>query len=191
MKDDDCIRGSTPVDLASRCLAICQLYIGGSWTQAKDASQVQVQRITGGLTNQLYSVQLIDSVASVSNPVYPKEPRKVAIKLFQKKLINPNFGQREEYERLSDVVVLTLLSEAQVCPKVYGIFDDGFVQTFYKARNFSLRQILDINFCYLYFSTLNIDLCINKTLDYRQRWLNYLPPLIIALSRLEKLIAGY
>lgn len=140
LKEDDRIRGSTPVDLTSRCLAICQLYIGGSWTLARDTSQVQVQRITGGLTNQLYSVQLIDSVPSIRNEVYPNEPRKVAVKLFQKKLINPNFGQSEEYERLSDVVVLTLLSKAEVCPKVYGIFDDGFVQAFYEARNLSLQH---------------------------------------------------
>ncbi len=135
LKEDDRIRGSTPADLANRCMAMCQAYIGGSWTLAKDASEVEVQRITGGLTNQLYSVQLLDSVPSTRNEVYPNEPRKVAVKLFQKKLIDPSFGRSGESERLSDVVVLTLLSQAEVCPKVYGIFDDGFVQTFYEARN--------------------------------------------------------
>lgn len=176
LKEDDRIRGSTPAELASRCLAMCQAYIGGSWTLAKDASEVEVQRITGGLTNQLYSVQLLDSVPSTRNEVYPNEPRKVAVKLFQKKLINPSFGQCGESERLSDVVVLTLLSQAEVCPKVYGIFDDGFVQTFYEARNtLQVTNYKSTNFSLFFTSTLNIDRCTSKTLSCRQKLPNFLP----------------
>ena len=83
--DDELIRGETPPNLEQRCLELCQSYIGGSWLGAKSVEDVEVKRITGGLTNQMYKVVLKDSVPRVPNGVYPDEPSVVAVKLYQEK----------------------------------------------------------------------------------------------------------
>ena len=126
--DDELIRGETPANLEQRCLELCQSYIGGSWLGAKDVEHVEVKRITGGLTNQLYKVVLKDSVLRVSNGVYPDEPSVVAVKLYQEKHMK-NYSEQDA-ERLNDIIVLTIMSEAGLSPKVYGIFGDGFIQAF-------------------------------------------------------------
>lgn len=79
----DLVRGTTPKDIEERCLSLCQAYIGGTWSTAKSTEDVNVKRISGGLTNQLYHVQLKDSLPRVANTIYLDEPTDVAIKLYQ------------------------------------------------------------------------------------------------------------
>ena len=128
LKLEDLVRGATIPNIERRCLDLCQAYIGGSWLQAQSIDAVTVKRITGGLTNQLYSIALNDSVPSVPNAIYPDEPRTVAIKLYQAKHFAT--GAANEHERLNDIIILTILSELDIGPKVYGIFNEGFIQDF-------------------------------------------------------------
>ena len=125
------IRGTTPADIEKRCLELCQTYIAGSWSNAKSTADLTVKRISGGFTNQLYHVHLNETVERVSNAIYPEEPADVAIKFYQPKHMK-NYNQ-EDAERLNDMIILTIMSETGLGPKVYGIFADGFIQGFYKV----------------------------------------------------------
>ena len=130
---EDLIRGQTPKDIEQRCLELCGSYIGGSWLNAKTTDDVLVKRISGGLTNQLYHVHLKDSVARVENAIYPDEPSDVAIKLYMEKHMK-NYVAGES-ERLSDIIVLTIVSQTGIGPKVYGIFNDGVILAYHKVEN--------------------------------------------------------
>ena len=133
LKPEDLLRGSDLSDVEQRCLKLCAEYLGGTWTSATDpAKDITVKRITGGLTNQLYYVGLADHVTRQSNnrSVYTDEPREVAIKFYQKK----DFCNAEgNNERLNDTIIGLLTSQLDIGPKVYGIFDDGIIQGYYKV----------------------------------------------------------
>lgn len=127
---EDMFNGETIENVEQRCLELCQTYIGGTWCQATGVEEIEVKRIAGGVTNQLFKVALRQSVSSVPNEIYPEdEPRVVAIKLYQSKHLR-NFDAKTESERLNDIIILTILSEVEIGPKVYGIFNDGVIQAF-------------------------------------------------------------
>src|ERR1044072_4858684 len=85
-KIEDGFRGAKLEDIERRCLSLCQQYIGGSWLAAEDETKdIEVIRITGGLTNQIYKIALRDHVATRRNDVYQEEPRVVSIKFYQPK----------------------------------------------------------------------------------------------------------
>lgn len=133
LKPEDLLRGSDLSDVEQRCLKLCSEYIGGAWSSATDpAKDITVKRIAGGLTNQLYYVGLADHVTGENNKsVYPDEPREVAIKFYQAKHFKTVGGNDE---RLSDTIIGLLTSQLDIGPKVYGIFDDGIIQGYYKVK---------------------------------------------------------
>ncbi len=119
----DLIRGTTPVDIKARCLTVCRSYLAGSWLNATE-EDIEVTRITGGLTNQIYRVKLLKTDESVKRELCTD----VAIKFYLPKLV-ANFDA-EDGERLNDTIILTILSELGIHPRVFGIFKDGFVQEY-------------------------------------------------------------
>lgn len=127
LKPEEIKRGETPADISKRCLEVVKVYLAGSWLNATSEEDITVTRITGGLTNQIYRVQLKDSVPRTDSED-GDIATDVAIKFYMAKLI-ANFNV-EDGERLSDTIVLTILSELGLGPKVYGIFKDGFVQEY-------------------------------------------------------------
>lgn len=133
LSKDQLVRGHKLHNIEKRCLELCQSYLRGSWSNAQSTNDITVTRITGGFTNQLYRVQLNQSIKQVPNGIYPKdEPSQVSIKFYQEKHLknyNPNDG-----ERLNDMIILTLMSQTKLGPKVYGIFNDGFIQGFYEVK---------------------------------------------------------
>ena len=46
-------RGTTPENIKSQCFQLCQQYLGGVWLNLT-IDEVEVKRLSGGLTNQLY-----------------------------------------------------------------------------------------------------------------------------------------
>lgn len=38
-------------------------------------------------------------------------------------------------ERLTDIIVLTIISQAEIGPKVYGIFNDGVILAYHKVSH--------------------------------------------------------
>lgn len=124
-------RGEPLPNVERRCLELCAEFIGGRWTAATDPEKdLEVKRITGGLTNQLYRVTLKDHVPAVSNRIYPDEPRDVAIKFYLPKLVQNVKGNNE---RLSDTIIVLLASQLDIGPKLYGLFEGGMIQSFHEV----------------------------------------------------------
>lgn len=131
VKQEDLIRGATPDGIERRCLDLCRKFIGGTWHSASLAD-VQVARISGGLTNQLYQVSLAQSVTPAHNQVYGREePRQVAIKFYMKKHFGADAG--DEHERLNDIIISSTVSELGIGPKIYGFFAGGVIQAYYEV----------------------------------------------------------
>lgn len=61
-------------------------------------------------------------------------------------------------ERLSDIIVLTIISQVEIGPKVYGIFNDGVILAYHKVSKLSFVHFtrLSLNFCSMNNSVLNI-----------------------------------
>lgn len=146
LKEEDYIRGATIDNVEEKCLHLCQSYVGGTWWAAKDINDIEVTRITGGLTNQLYKVQLKSCVKHVENVIYQNEPTVLAIKFYLEKLLG---DLKKEDERLTDTIVLTILSETNIGPKVYGIFANGFISDFVEVnllQNIHIKFLLNLLF---------------------------------------------
>lgn len=124
---DDLKRGTTPDDIKKKCLDLCKKYIGGTWDTVNE-EDIEVNRISGGLTNQLYYVGLKDTVQQIPEPVVVDEPREVTIKMYLAKHFK---NKSETNERLNDTIISTIVSEINIGPKLYGVFENGVVQAYY------------------------------------------------------------
>lgn len=134
LSKDDMVRGETPTNIAEKSLKLCQKYVGGVWLQAQTIKDIEVTRIKGGLTNQLYKVALGAHIAK-QHEESVNEPHAVALKLYQPKhAVFADNLIHDAFERLPDAIVLSMVSQSGISPKVYGIFPDGFVQRFYEVE---------------------------------------------------------
>ena len=137
LSKDQLVRGEAIHDIEQQCLNLCQTYIGGQWLKATDPMKdIIVKRISGGFTNQLYHIHLnvdVEQKQKINKPEIDddNEVMDVAIKLYQEKHIK-NYD-KESSERLNDTIILTIMSHTGLGPKVYGIFNNGFIQKFYKV----------------------------------------------------------
>ncbi|CAG2121610.1 unnamed protein product, partial [Medioppia subpectinata] len=129
----DLIRGETPVDIVDTCLELCKQYLSGVWTQ-QTVDTIEVKRITGGLTNQMYCCRIkSDGEESPQTAV----PREVAIRLYgRKNLITDGSGG----ERLGDIIIGLMVSHNGLGPRVYGMFNGGQILAYYKHRHFGLAD---------------------------------------------------
>ena len=118
----DAIKGETPPDIKEKCVKLCQDYIGNVWLE-QTIDTIQLRRISGGFTNQLYYCSVGQS--SVDAVV----PEEVAIRLYGPK----HFSNGEKNERLTDVVIALMVSENNLGPKIYGIFEEGQILHYYKV----------------------------------------------------------
>ncbi|CAG2101433.1 unnamed protein product [Medioppia subpectinata] len=123
------IVGPTPPDIKEKCLHLCRDYLGGVWLNITVADII-VKRITGGLVNQLYYCGINEDKQTSDEKV----PQEVSIRLYQNKLLI-NFNNKG-YERLTDVIIAQLLSEKQLGPKIYGLFESGQIMKYYKHKRF-------------------------------------------------------
>ena len=143
LKAKDFIRGTTPSDIDDKCLQLCRKFIGGLWNNANSMykgdnkstqTTIYVQRLTGGISNQIYRVRLIVSNNSEKNIVSKFDDQKydVIIKLYESKLFLCTHV--DDNERLNDVIILTTLSELGIGPRIYGIFKNGVIMAYVKVR---------------------------------------------------------
>ncbi|XP_054157317.1 choline kinase A2-like [Oppia nitens] len=126
----DLYRGDTPTDINDQCLQLCKDYLSGEWIQ-QTVDTITIKRITGGLTNQLYYCGINEP-----NPT-SKVPQEVVIRFYGKKHIK---NSSDNYERLSDVIIDLMVSENQLGPKVYAIFEHGQIIKYYKHRQFKIAE---------------------------------------------------
>ena len=121
----DLLKGETPADIKERCLKMCQDYLTGNWIQ-QTLDTIEVTRVSGGLTNQLYYCAIINKCEKEA------VPQEVAIRLYGHKYYDS--CDNENNERLSDVIIGLMVSEKDLGPKIYGIFEEGQIQQFYKVN---------------------------------------------------------
>lgn len=136
---DDLVRGDTPVEIEQKCLNLCRSYVGGAWLEAQTVEDIKVIRVKGGLTNQLYKIELAQHIVAR----HPDAPSAIAFKLYFPKHAFLNDPSIEvAYERLSDTMVLTMAFPRKIVPEVYGIFPDGFLQRFHEVRTWIVMMMM-------------------------------------------------
>jgi choline/ethanolamine kinase len=118
------LRGETPEDIIQKCLVLCKDYLGGIWAKIS-VENIELQRITGGFSNQIYHCALKQSVEPIGD-----EPREVALRFYGEKQSNLDC---ETNNRINDAIISVLMSEHNLGPKIYGIFPDGEIQQYCKV----------------------------------------------------------
>ncbi|CAG2174543.1 unnamed protein product [Oppiella nova] len=131
------IRGETPPDISDRCLQLCKDYLADIWCE-QTIDSILVNRLTGGLTNQLYYCAIRDPNVRPSHGV----PREVAVRLYGSKYVDID-GSGGRNERLPDIIVALLASRCRLGPKIYGLFTGGEILAFYKHRPFHVSEQRD------------------------------------------------
>ncbi|XP_054157303.1 choline/ethanolamine kinase-like [Oppia nitens] len=125
------IRGQTPEDIKEQCLQVCQDYIAGDWIK-QTVETIEVTRITGGVTNQLYKCAINESDAN------PTVPNVVAVRIYGSKWSKSNVYDGNE--RLSDIIISMMVSERKLGPKLLGVFNGGEISVFHNHRQFKLEE---------------------------------------------------
>jgi len=128
-KRKELIRGQTPEDIKQQCHQLCKEYIGGVWNDIS-SDQFNLNRISGGLTNQLYCCSLNSDLIAKNNC-----PKEVVIRLYGKKHFN-NLDQ--DNERHSDSIVSLIMSTNKLGPKLYGVFSGGEILQHIQVNNFNI-----------------------------------------------------
>ncbi|XP_021700268.1 choline/ethanolamine kinase isoform X4 [Aedes aegypti] len=135
-------------DIAAR---ICRDYLTGAW-KTIPAEDLQLKRISGGLSNFLYYVRLPDqqngSSPKSSNHCYKRarkdsysnmlEPKEVLLRIY-----GQTHGESALESMLTESVVFTLLSERKLGPKLHGIFPGGRIEQYIPARALTTSELSD------------------------------------------------
>ncbi|CAO1332721.1 unnamed protein product [Diamesa serratosioi] len=140
-------------DIAAR---ICRDYLTGAW-KTISAEEIQLKRISGGLSNFLYYVSLPDSKSelmttgslprtSYTSSKRPRkdsyhnilEPREVLLRIY-----GQTHGESALETMLTESVVFTLLSERRLGPKLHGIFPGGRIEQYIPARALITAELSD------------------------------------------------
>ena len=119
-------RGRTPDGIKDICFQLCADYLGGVWSQVS-IDDIHVKRLSGGLTNQLYYCALNEDLRNSDTT----EPQEVVLRLYEAKHFNNM--DNEGNERLSDTIISVLVSEYNLGPKIYGLFESGQILKYYKV----------------------------------------------------------
>lgn len=147
LTEDDLFRGEMPADIVDRCLQLGRTYVGGVWLQAATTEDIVVTRIKGGLTNQLYKIELAAPIAQ-GHVETDDQPHAVALKLYYPKHdFLHQFSNHDAFERLPDAIILSMASQAALAPRMFGIFPEGFLQRFYDVIFFGVVYLQAFNIC--------------------------------------------
>ncbi|XP_012265534.2 choline/ethanolamine kinase isoform X2 [Athalia rosae] len=111
---------------------ICRDYLHGAWKYVT-ADDIGFKRISGGLSNWLYKVELPEGAAPIRG-----EPRQVLLRLY-----GQVHGERALESLITESVIFTLLSERRLGPKLHGIFPGGRIEEYIPARPLLTKELAD------------------------------------------------
>ncbi|XP_066580942.1 choline/ethanolamine kinase isoform X2 [Prorops nasuta] len=111
---------------------ICRDYLRGAWKHVT-AENISLKRISGGLSNWLYNVQLPQEAAPMRG-----EPRQVLLRLY-----GQVHGERALEGLITESVIFTLLSERRLGPKLHGVFPGGRIEEYIPARPLLTKELGD------------------------------------------------
>lgn len=200
-------------DIASR---ICRDYLTGAW-KTIPAEDLQLRRISGGLSNFLYYVSLPEdhqqrsdtprsnySSGSSSSKRARKdsyssmlEPKEVMLRIY-----GQTHGEHALETMLTESVVFTLLSERKLGPKLHGIFPGGRIEQYIPARALKTAELGDSKISLKVAEKMaaihSLDIPVSKEPDWlwstMNRWLNSMESTLKTLEKDQandnKAIAG-
>ncbi|XP_032683859.1 choline/ethanolamine kinase isoform X2 [Odontomachus brunneus] len=111
---------------------ICRDYLHGVWKHIT-AQNIILKRISGGLSNWLYNVELPEGTTPVRG-----EPRQVLLRLY-----GQVHGERALEGIITESVIFTLLSERKLGPKLHGVFPGGRIEEYIPARPLLTKELAD------------------------------------------------
>ncbi|RLU19943.1 hypothetical protein DMN91_008502 [Ooceraea biroi] len=111
---------------------ICRDYLHGVWKHVT-SENIILKRVSGGLSNWLYNVELPEEAVPVRG-----EPRQVLLRLY-----GQVHGERALEGLITESVIFTLLSERRLGPKLHGIFPGGRIEEYIPARPLLTRELAD------------------------------------------------
>ncbi|XP_065348123.1 choline/ethanolamine kinase-like [Cloeon dipterum] len=149
-------------DVRSRAFSLCKEYLHGSWNTIKQAD-LQIQQISGGLSNLLYLCSLPAGVSPHGN-----EPPCVLLRLYGQVR-----GETEEAldGLLTEAVIFTLLSESQKGPKLLGVFPGGRLEEYIPARPLLTKELHETRLSAMIASKLAQIHAMNVPINKHPRWL--------------------
>uniref|UniRef100_A0AC35TLD5 Choline/ethanolamine kinase n=1 Tax=Rhabditophanes sp. KR3021 TaxID=114890 RepID=A0AC35TLD5_9BILA len=103
----------------SKCVALVRNYLGGAWLNVRHAD-CDIKQITGGMSNILFKIDLPDNISVIGN-----QPKSTLLRLH---------GTDNAMALIIDTIIFTILSERQMGPKLYGIFDGGRFEEYIPSR---------------------------------------------------------
>ncbi|XP_033223596.1 choline/ethanolamine kinase isoform X2 [Belonocnema kinseyi] len=119
-------------EMRATAARICRDYLHGVWKHVT-ADNIVVKRISGGLSNWLYNVQLPEGATPTRG-----EPRQVLLRLY-----GQIHGERALEGIITESVIFTLLSERRLGPKLHGIFPGGRIEEYIPARPLLTKELAD------------------------------------------------
>ncbi|XP_070152962.1 choline/ethanolamine kinase isoform X1 [Polyergus mexicanus] len=111
---------------------ICRDYLHGVWKHVT-AQNIILKRISGGLSNWLYNIQLPEGAVPIRG-----EPRQVLLRLY-----GQVHGERALEGLITESVIFTLLSERRLGPKLHGVFPGGRIEEYIPARPLLTKELAD------------------------------------------------
>lgn len=120
-------------DMTEKAARICRAYLPGAWKKITP-SDVEVTRISGGLSNWLYHVKLLKHV----NNYAESSPREVMLRLY-----GQSHGECNIQHLITESVIFALLSERKLGPKLHGVFTGGRIEEYIPARPLKLAEMSD------------------------------------------------
>ncbi|XP_028049220.1 choline/ethanolamine kinase isoform X3 [Monomorium pharaonis] len=148
---------------------ICRDYLHGVWKHIT-AENIILKRVSGGLSNWLYNVQLPEGTVPIRG-----EPRQVLLRLY-----GQVHGERALEGLITESVIFTLLSERKLGPKLHGVFPGGRIEEYIPARPLLTKELADSTLSLLIaekmgqIHTMQIPISKEPTWiwDTMQNWLN-------------------
>ncbi|XP_043290129.1 choline/ethanolamine kinase isoform X1 [Venturia canescens] len=119
-------------EMRATAARICRDYLYGVWKHVT-SDNIVLKRISGGLSNWVYDVQLPEDTAPVRG-----EPRQVLLRIY-----GQVHGERAVEGLITESVIFTLLSERGLGPKLHGVFPGGRIEEYIPARPLLTKELAD------------------------------------------------
>ncbi|CAL1682300.1 unnamed protein product [Lasius platythorax] len=111
---------------------ICRDYLHGVWKHVT-AQNIILKRISGGLSNWLYNIELPEGTVPIRG-----EPRQILLRLY-----GQIHGERALEGLITESVIFTLLSERRLGPRLHGVFPGGRIEEYIPARPLLTKELAD------------------------------------------------
>ena len=120
-----CVTGEQPNDLEQMCLKLGQKYMAEHW-RSLSIENIEVKRLTSGLSNQTYYCKIRESVTAENN--------QMIVRLYGiTNRMNFETLELKTEMKIDEGIVALMASEKGIGPKVYGLFEKGQIMKHYQV----------------------------------------------------------